>query len=138
MPFPDALHKELPFLLLELDVFAGGLYRLFKERHRQICNGIAFGRDASHQPAIHQHVVVIDDMAAGDLDGLDEVQGGLLAERTRNDDAGFVAHRAILLLRRSEIVPHQLRVLLDGQDHACPHQQIDLGGRRFPWLFSAE
>ena len=67
--------------------------RAVKEGLGQLLERVAALRHVVEQPARDQHEVVVDDVAAGHFDRLDQAERRLLAERAVEDDAGVVALR---------------------------------------------
>ena len=86
---------------------------------------------------MHDHVVVIDDVAAGQFDRLDEVQRRLLAERTIDDHAAVVTLLSLALLGLDQVVAQHLVVLFDREHQASAHQQVDFRRRNLPRLTGA-
>ena len=97
-------------------------------------NRIAVRGDIRFFPAGDEHEIVVDDVAARKLDGLDEVQRRLLAEHAVDDHARIVLQRPVLAARGVEIGGHQLVMLLNRQHEPGAQQQVDLGRRHFPRL----
>ena len=125
-------------LLLALGVVLGrGRGRAVQEGLRQLGQRVAVGGHLVEQPAADEHEVVVDDVAAGHLDGLDQRQRRLLAEAAGEHDARVVALGPLQLVGRGQVLPHQRGVLLHRQHHAGALQQVDLGGRRLPRLGGA-
>ena len=129
--------QEAPLVLAPLVVLGGGRCRPVQERLREFLERLAVGRDVVEQPARDQHEVVVDHVAAGHLDRLDETERRLLAERAVDHHARVVALRPRQLVDFGEVLAHEFRVVLRRQHHARAEQQVDLGGRRLPGLLRA-
>ena len=133
----DLLQQEDALVLALRVVLRRGRCRAVQERLRELLERIAVRGHVVEQPARHQHEVVVDDVAAGHLDRLDQPERRLLAERAVQHDARVVALRPRQRVGRREVVADELRVLLRRQHHAGAQHQVDLGGGRLPRLRGA-
>ena len=129
---PYHVHQVLALLRTVRLVAGGGVGGVVQEGVRQVGDRVAVQRHLVQQPAGDQHEIVVDDVAAGQLDRLDQVKRRLLAERPGQDDPAVVAQRPVRRFRRRQVVADQLAVLFHRQHHAGPDHQIDLGRRRLP------
>jgi hypothetical protein len=84
---------------------------------------IAVERDVANE-ARTKHEVVVHDVAARALDGLDQPERRLLAERAHDDDAAVVARPLWIGLDVGQILSRARDELLGGNDLAGSQQEV--------------
>ncbi len=109
-----------------------------QKRFGQAFNRIAGGCYVTLDPAVDHHEIVVDDVAAGHFQGLDQVQRRLLAEGAAHYDAAVVAQGPVFGLGGNQVLLHEPGMLLNGEHHTGAHQEVHFGGRRLPGDSGAE
>ena len=82
--------------------------------------------------------VVVDHVAAGEFQRLDQIERRLVAKHAGEHDAAIVAPRPLLGASGGEVIAQHVAMLLDRKHMAGAHDQINFGRRRLPWPLGAE
>ena len=129
--------QVLALVRLVLVVLGRGLRRAVQEGLGQLLERVARDGHVVEQPAHDQHEVVVDDVAAGHLDRLDQAERRLLAERAGQDDARVVAPAAAPASVAARYSRTSAVCSSSGSTMPARSTQVHLGGRRLPGLLRA-